>query len=182
MRRSEFFPYALQAVAKSMGWVFDLQLGFERIMFFSTQPCQAVGATALLPLRQPLLHRFYCCATLLGQPASHSQVCAAGRNSDKSCGTTGASAAWFRRQHGFYTRTCAPTAHSACARSAKAPTGLGRTSLCTLGRSLGRLGCCLGAALGAVLGHGCCLGCSLGRRLGLCGKSHPLGPKGESIL
>ena len=64
-----------------------------------------------------------------------------------------------------------------------------------LGRCLGLgswrsncLGCCLGAVLGAALGaafcaalHGRCLGCCLGRcgrRLGLCGKSHPLGTEG----
>ena len=46
---------------------------------------------------------------------------------------------------------------------------------CFLGRSLGR---CLGCCLGCCLGHGCCLGCSFGRRLGLCGKSHPLGLEG----
>ena len=44
-------------------------------------------------------------------------------------------------------------------------------------------GCCCGCCLGCCLGRclGCCLGrgCSLGRRLGLGGKSHPLGTKGE---
>ena len=54
--------------------------------------------------------------------------------------------------------------------------GLGAT---VLGAALVR-GAALGAALGA-LGTGAaglCLGCRLGRRLGLCGKSHPLGTEG----
>ena len=49
--------------------------------------------------------------------------------------------------------------------------GHGRCRCC-----LERLGCCLGR--GRCLGHGCCLGRSLGSRLGLCGKSHPLGTEG----